>query len=139
MIASIYGALAKVGFNHPLHPLFVHIPIGMVIGMFFFSLFGLKWKKNLPRTAYHCSVLALIFVFPTILAGIMDWQYRFNGDWMPQIKIKMALASILVVLLIYAVIARNMGASQKHLFYVYTLCLFCVIGLGYEGGQLVYG
>ncbi len=140
MIASIYGTLQRLGFNHPLHPIFVHIPIGMVVGMFFFSLVGLMQKdSHLPRTAYHCSVLALISIVPVILTGIMDWQYRLSGSLLPQIKIKMTLASILVVLLIYAVIARNMGASKKHLFYVYALCLLCVTGLGYEGGRLVYG
>jgi uncharacterized membrane protein len=140
MIASIYGALEKIGFDHPLHPIIVHLPMGMIIGMFLFSLLGLKWKdSHFPRTAYHCSVLALVSIPFVILAGIMDWQYRLNGDWAPQIKIKMVLASILTVLLIYAVIARGRGASPKHLFVVYTLCLLCAGGLGYEGGQLVYG
>jgi len=140
MIASIYGALEKIGFDHPLHPIIVHIPMGMIIGMFFFSLLGLIWKKsNLSRTAYHCSVLALVSIPFVITAGIMDWQYRFNGEFLPQIKIKMVLAAILTVLLIYAVIIRNRGASPRHLFIVYTLCLLCAAGLGYEGGQLVYG
>ena len=60
MIENIYAALQKVGFTHPLHPVLVHVPMGMIIGMFVFSLLGLKWKKGyLQQTAYHCSVLAL--------------------------------------------------------------------------------
>ncbi len=140
MIESFYAALEKIGFDHPIHPIIVHIPMGMIIGMFLFSLLSLKWKdSHFSRTAYHCSALALGSLPFVILAGIMDWQHRFNGDLLPQIKVKMVLASILTLLLIYAVIMRNRGASGRHLFIVYTLCLLCATGLGYEGGQLVYG
>lgn len=140
MIAKFYGLLESIGFTDPLHPIFVHIPMGMIVGMFLFSLLGLKWKEgHFSRTAYHCSVLALISVFPVILAGIMDWQYRFNGEWMTLIIVKMVLSTILTLFLIYAVTIRNKGASSKHLFIVYTLCLLCAGGLGYAGGQLAYG
>ena len=140
MIESIYAALEKVGFTHPLHPVLVHVPMGMIIGMFLFSLIGLIWKKGfLLQTAYHCSVLALISIIPVILAGLMDWQHRLNGDWKTLIIVKMVLSCILTLLLVYAVIIRNRGASPRHLLIVYTLCLACAGGLGYSGGQLVYG
>jgi uncharacterized membrane protein len=140
MIESIYAALAKVGFTHPLHPILVHVPMGMIIGMFIFSLLGLTWKKGyLLQTAYHCSVLALAFIIPVILAGLMDWQHSLNGEWKTLIIVKMVLSCILTILLIYAVIIRNRGASPRHLFLIYALCLACAGGLGYSGGQLVYG
>ena len=140
MIESIYAALEKVGFTHPLHPVLVHVPMGMIIGMFLFSLIGLIWKKGfLLQTAYHCSFLALISILPVILAGLMDWQHRLNGDWKPLIIVMMVLSCILTLLLVYAVIIRNRGAAPRHLFIVYTICLFCAGGLGYSGGQLVYG
>lgn len=140
MINSFYALLAKIGFNHPLHPIFVHIPIGMIVGMFVFSLLGLKWRDgHFSRTAYHCSVLALVSLFLVIPTGLMDWQHSLGGAWINLIIVKMILASILTLLLIYAVIIRNRGASPLHLFIVYTLCLLCAGGLGYAGGQLVYG
>jgi uncharacterized membrane protein len=140
MIDKFYGLLASVGFTHPLHPIIVHIPIGMIVGMFIFSLLGLKWnQENFFKTAYYCSVLALVSIFPVILAGIMDWQYRLNGDWMTLIIVKMILSAILTLLLTYAVIIRNKGASPKHLFVVYALCMLCAGGLGYAGGELAYG
>jgi len=140
MIENIYAALQKIGFSHPLHPIVVHVPMGMIIGMFIFSLLSLKWPKtNLARTAYHCSVLALVSIVPVILAGLMDWQHSYNGEWKTLIIIKMALSCVLTLLLIYAVIIRNRGASPRHLFLVYILCMACAGGLGYCGGQLVYG
>jgi uncharacterized membrane protein len=140
MIESIFALLQKVGFTHPLHPMLVHVPMGMIIGMFVFSLMGLKWSKGpLPQTAYHCSVLALVSVVPVILAGVMDWQHSLNGDWKTLIIVKMVLSFILTLLLAYAVISRNRGASARHLFVVYSLCMACAAGLGYSGGELVYG
>ena len=140
MIENIYAALQKVGFTHPLHPVLVHVPMGMIIGMFLFSLIGLIWKKGfLLQTAYHCSVLALASVVPVILAGIMDWQHSLNGDWKTLIIVKMVLSFFLTLLLAYAVIMRNKGASPRHLFVVYSLCMVCAAGLGYSGGELVYG
>ena len=50
------------------------------------------------------------------------------------------LAGILIVFLILAVIFGFLGKSfSKVLISLYVLCLFSVIGLGYFGGELVYG
>jgi uncharacterized membrane protein len=140
MIENIFALLQKVGFTHPLHPMLVHIPMGMIIGMFIFSLLGLKWKTgSLPQTAYHCSMLALVSIIPVILAGIMDWQHTLNGEWKTLIIVKMVLSIVLTVLLLFAVIMRRRGSSPQSLFAIYTLCLLCAAGLGYSGGELAYG
>ena len=140
MIELIYGVLESVGFTHPLHPAATHIPMGMVMGCFFFGLVSLLITKyDLRKTSLHCSVLALIFVIPTVIAGIMDWQYFYGGIWQPLIIIKFILAAILLVLLAISV-KMNLGqAPWKNLFIVYVLCLACVTGLGFSGGELVYG
>ena len=76
MIDFVYQTLAKFGYTHPLHPTLTHLPIGMVMGAFFFVLVALTFRRaNLAKTARHCSVLALIAAVPTILLGIMDWQH----------------------------------------------------------------
>jgi uncharacterized membrane protein len=141
MIESIYQILAKIGYTHPLHPPATHLPAGLIIGAFVFAL--IAWifnRKNLAQSARHCLILALVMAVPTILLGIMDWQYRFGGAWLFQIKMKLILGAILLFLLLVAAIYGTLaGAFTKTVVAIYALCLLTVIGLGYFGGELVYG
>lgn len=140
MIESLYAFLGKIGFHHPLHPALTHIPMGMVMGCFFFGF--LVWyanKANIRATCLHCSVLALIFVVPTIIAGLLDWQHLYGGRYQPLIVVKMILAAALTGLLAYSIWLNKQGADTKKLFIVYGLCLACAAGLGFSGGELVYG
>ncbi len=139
MIESLYALLAKVGFTHPLHPALTHIPMGMVMGCFFFGF--LVWvakKPDFHKTCLHCSLLALIFIVPTIVAGIFDWQHLYAGRYQPLIIIKMILAAVLTGLLSYSVVLNRQGTETKKLFFIYALCLACAVGLGFSGGELVY-
>ncbi len=53
---------------------------------------------------------------------------------------KLALGGILLLLLLVAVVyAALAGAFTKTVMAIYALCLVTVIGLGYFGGELVYG
>ena len=141
MIELIYQTLAKFGYTHPLHPPATHLPAGLIIGAFVFAL--IAWilnRKNLAQTARHCLILALVMAVPTILLGFMDWQYRFGGAWLFEIKMKLVLAGILLLLLILAAVYGALaGAFTKTVVALYALCLLTVIGLGYFGGELVYG
>lgn len=140
MIEGIYNFLALVGFHHPIHPILVHIPMGMVIGAVAFSLAGKIWKgKNLDQTAFHCIVLALIFVGPVYIAGLLDWQHVFGGDPSIWITIKMILGAALTVILIFTVVQKVRGVSQQRLFLLYLLSLGICGGLGFSGGQLLFG
>jgi len=140
MIESVYTLLAQVGFHHPLHPALTHIPMGMVMGCFLFGFLVRYAKKPAFRTTcLHCAILALIFMVPTILAGLLDWQHRFGGVYQPLILIKMVLAAALTGLLGYSIWLNKQKAETNRLFIVYTLCLVCAVGLGFAGGELVYG
>ncbi len=141
MFEFIYQTLAKIGYTHPLHPPATHLPAGLIIGAFIFAF--IAWifnRSNLAQTARHCFILALIMAVPTILLGLLDWQYRFGGAYLFEIKMKLALGGILLLLLLVAVVyAALAGAFTKTVMAIYALCLLTVIGLGYFGGQLVYG
>ncbi len=139
MVENIFATLEKIGFAHPLHPMFTHVPMGMIIGAVVFSFLGLRWKNTLPQTAASCALLALITIFPTIIAGILDWQHRLEGQWENLIIIKMVLSTILTVLLIFSIVLRRRGTTPFRVFLIYFLCLACAGGLGFTGGELVYG
>jgi len=139
MIDFIYKTLASLGYTHPLHPVLVHIPMGMVIGGFLFRLFSLKWK-NLEKTAHNCFMLALIFVPFTGLLGVMDWQHRMLGQWINLIIAKFILAGVLFLLLSLTLYLQDRKKTdEKIVTLLYVLCLITVIVIGFIGGQLVYG
>lgn len=140
MVENFYSFLATVGFAHPLHPMLTHIPMGMIIGMVTFSFLALIWRGGtLDRTAYHCSVLALVSILPVIGAGFLDWIQFQEAETNIFITIKMILGTLLTVLLIVAVIMKRKENTRGKMFLIYLLCLACAGGLGYSGGELVYG
>ena len=141
MIDSLYQLVAKTGFTDPLHAPFTHIPIGLVIGAFLFFLVAIIFgRKNLLTTARHISILAFLFVFPTILFGVFDWLHYFHGVLIPAIKIKMILASSLLVLLALGIIlGSELKVHAASMVVIYALAFVCVTGLGWYGARLVYG
>lgn len=138
MTEIIFEFLNKIGFTHPLHPAFTHIPIGMVIGAVTFRLVSFLPKlKGLARTGYHCIILGLLGMFPTAYAGYLDWQHTYEGVWGGLIIVKIALAVALTVILAAIAIMddpENRRFDKKTFFYVLTFLL--VIGLGFSGGEL---
>ncbi|PHR24079.1 MAG: hypothetical protein COA36_16105 [Desulfotalea sp.] len=140
MTDLIFSTLEAIGFAHPLHPALTHIPMGMVIGCFIFGLVAFITKKPAySKSAMHCSVVALLFIIPTIIAGYLDWQQFFGATMSVFIIIKFVLAAVLTVLLAISIRAGLQGASTGKMFLLYTLCLACAGGLGFSGGELIYG
>ena len=141
MTEVIFGFLNSIGFTHPIHPAFTHIPMGMVIGAVVFRLASfLPRMKMLARTGYHCVILALLGIAPTIFTGYLDWQHRFGGNWEFLIVLKMVLAGVLTVLLLLTAIKddpENRGFHRRTAWYL--LMMVVAIGLGYSGGELQYG
>jgi uncharacterized membrane protein len=141
MINFIYELLATIGFKHPLHPAITHIPMGMIMGGFFFALVSLfKKNESLATAAHYCFTLALIFVLPTMIAGFMDWQYKFDAEWSGIILTKLILAFVLVALLIVTFLqGRKPEADIRRLVILYAVCFVTAIGLGFMGAELQYG
>lgn len=139
MIDFMYHTLESFGHTHPIHPVLTHIPMGMLIGGFIFAILALKLKE-LKKTAYYCFVLALITLPPTILFGITDWLYRFNGVWSGLIISKYVMGGILLVMLaVVAVLGRKEDIKYNNILVLYALCMLLAMGLGYVGGEIIYG
>ena len=141
MIEFFYKTLATIGYTHPIHAPTTHIPVGMVMGAFVFALGAYLLKRStLALTAWHCVLLALVGLFPTVLFGYMDWQHYYAGAWVFPIKMKIGLAVLLLILLIVALsLGRKTEKVSVGALLIYGLCLLNVTALGYFGGELAYG
>lgn len=141
MIEFIYQVLNRFAYTHPIHPIFTHLPIGLVFGAMFFSIAaGISRRSDLAQSARHCTVLALILMLPALASGGMDWQHFYGGAYLFVFKVKLALAGILLIFLMMTVVAGRAGKTISNtLFFLNLCCLLTVIALGYFGGQLVYG
>lgn len=140
MIDQLYDFFSKWGYIHPIHPPLTHGPIGAIIVAFLLGIAAWIWpRKNLRQSAYYAVIIAFILFFPTVLAGILDWQYYYSGAFFSPIQIKIALTIILLLLLsITLVTGRNANAPIWIMNTLFTLCLINAVGLGYFGGRLVY-
>ena len=138
---SVYQILAKIGYTHPLHPTLTHLVMGLVMGAFIFVLIATFFRReSLTRTAWRCMVLALIALLPTAVLGYGDWQHRFAGDLIFPITMKLILAGLLLVLLVVAIVLGFRTENwSRNVVIIYAVCLVVVIGIGYFGGELVYG
>jgi uncharacterized membrane protein len=152
MFHAIYQFVGSLGYHHPLHPMVTHIPVGLTIGALVFALVSIIFRRlQLKLSAWHCAMLAIVGVIPTALLGFMDWQEKYHGVWSSQIKVKMVLAAVLFVLLLGALLLqrRRVTADQSvspwrswrsiASLVVYGVSFLIVVGLGLEGGDLVYG
>ena len=141
MFEFIYQALAKIGYTHPIHPAITHVPVGLTIGGFVFDIAARFLKRPvLTQTARYCMVLALISILPTMFLGYLDWQHFYGGAWLFPIKMKLLLAGMLLIFLSTVVIlGLKPERNSKFIILIYTFCLVMVLGLGYFGGELVYG
>jgi uncharacterized membrane protein len=141
MIELVYQTLAKIGYNHPLHPAMTHIPMGMIIGGFLFAVSSAVMRKDdLAKAAHYCYTLSLIFVLPTMLLGYMDWQYKFDGEWNRLILTKIILAVMLTMMLgITFLYGKNVKVDMKQKLILYVICFAIAMGLGFIGGELQYG
>lgn len=135
----LYNLLALVGYSHPIHPVFVHLPAGMSIGAFCFWLMAFISRQSIYRvTAYQLIVFAFISTFFTIPLGIFDWQRFYGEAWLFEIKMKMALAVLFFVIVAAAVIVGRRHNDSPVMPILYFSSVMTVIGLGFFGGQLVY-
>ena len=141
MIKAFYDMMSLIGYHHPVHPTEVHIPIGLIVGAFIFAAVALAFRRQKPvLTPRSCMILAFIWVVPTVILGIMDWQYFYSGAWILPIKIKLVATPILFVLLAGGIfLGHKYGATSGRALSVYFLCVVTVVVLGYFGGQLTFG
>ena len=141
VISFFYTIINQLGYHHPLHPTQVHFPVGLIFGAFVLGVWGkVRHRPMFSRAAWYCLVVAMIWILPTVITGFMDWRHFFAGAWLFPFVVKYILAAVLLMVLAVAVFIRlRRGVESNGMVAVYTLCLLSVAGLGFFGGELVYG
>lgn len=145
----VYAPLKAIGYTHPIHPIFVHLTIGTIVAAFLFDyiawIFG---KPRLYTTARHNLVLAFPSFIVTGLLGLADWSANYqvvslnpsSNPVMFAFGMKFVLSGVLLILFIatyFVFKARREGDLLRHLFHL--LLFLNVVGLGFFGGNIIYG
>jgi uncharacterized membrane protein len=153
MIHSVYVLLKSLGYDHPIHPMVTHVTVGLTIGTLVFGIVSVFFRRvRLKLTAWHCAMLAIVSIGPTVLFGYMDWQEKFNGEWLTPIIIKMVLAGALFFCLLAALLLGRAQDWDRHgaetspwrsprsiaALALYAVCTGIVVVIGYIGGSLIY-
>jgi len=141
MLDAIYNLLGQIGYPHPIHPTEVHMPIGLIVAAWIFRAAASVFRRPaLNQAAHYCTMLAGLFLVPTILFGLMDWQHFYAGAWLHAIKIKAGLAVVLLILVgVSLILVQRKKSGSAIILTSYTASFLAVVGLGYYGGDLVYG
>ncbi len=136
----IYHLLESFGYKHPLHPVLVHLPIGLNMGALLLCLVAIVLRKPmLKRSAYHALVLAGLFSLVALTMGLLDWQHYFNGSLLRPIKMKLLIAFPYVLLMwVGVLIGYRQGPEAKALPPIYAVGAVCVMALGFFGGELTF-
>ncbi|MFH0725394.1 MAG: DUF2231 domain-containing protein [Pseudomonadota bacterium] len=141
IIEKIYQAFAAIGYSHPLHPTVIHLPIGLILGATLFGVIAVVFRRtSFATTAKHCMALAFLALFPAVFLGYGDWRHFYGGAFLFAIKMKLFLAGLLtLVLLLLLLRSRKADDIPLNQLPLYFLCAIIIVGIGYFGGELVYG
>jgi len=134
-------------FNHPIHPLIVHFPVGLTGAALFFILLALLWKraKILEQVAFANISLAAVSTVVAGITGIYDNATRWDGR-AENYQYKIVLAILLFLVTTSTSILRWRKPdlfeqkSTKYLYagaYAVSFALAAV--LGFLGGIIVWG
>jgi len=141
------GLAAKVLALHP-HSLSVHFPIALFIVAALFLTASLALDQRiLEQAALLDLAVAVLFVPPAILAGLLSWRCNYGGIWTPIFFRKAVLSSLLLCLSVGALVIRLgviglHGATSGPWWQGYVGLVLVhvpvVLGLGYLGGKITF-
>ncbi len=134
------------------HPLTVHLPIGLLIGSLLFTLLALRGgDQSYAQAGYHCLRAGWLALLPAVAAGLWDASRLVFGASAPHTDalglVNAHAASGLALMVAYWQawqIRRRMPAvlddPQRRRGYLLWLAIGTALLLlsGWLGGQLVY-
>src|SRR5438552_14071697 len=131
--------------RHPIHPMLVHFPIGLLLLSFLIDLASLAFPSvpNLVRDSFYAMLLGLIMALVAAVPGLVDYT-DIRSDHPGK---RTAIAHMILNFMLVVVYGINLGVRSSSLLdpkiSIGPLILsFIGVGLlsasGYLGGRLVY-
>ncbi|MBN1773857.1 MAG: cytochrome b5 [Deltaproteobacteria bacterium] len=141
------GLVATILTHRP-HPVSVHFPIALgVVAAAFLAASLVLDRRILELAALLDLAVAVLFVPPAILAGLLSWRFNYGGIWTPTFFRKAVLSSLLLCLSVAALVIR-LGVIGVHgttigpWWWGYVALVLVhvpvVMGLGYLGGRIAF-
>jgi len=134
-VAKMRGFLHGRWLGHPIHPILVHIPVGVWTAAAIMDLFCRH--KAAWFAADWAILIGVIMAIPAAIAGLNDW---IAYDSMPVRRVGFAHLSLsLLALLLYAISSVFRAGSHVHLALLTGYLGFASLLItGYLGGTMVY-
>jgi uncharacterized membrane protein len=132
--------------NHPLHPILVHLPVGLWIASFVLDIaYFSTGNSDLAVSSYYCMALGLLGALLAVPTGLAEYQ-DIPVSTLPRRVATLHLFMNLVIMLFYVgnLISRfkNVGDSFHFVtvqqLFLSILSVFLLSISGYLGGRLVY-
>jgi uncharacterized membrane protein len=130
--------------KHAQHVVLIHFPIALFIAAVAFDVLALRLqRRELAEVAYYNLLGAALFSVPTVLSGLIAWQWALEGHRLKGIllyHLVFALASTTVILLSWWIhfrmrrVDRLLAASWR--IPVELVGVLLVIVTGHLGGFL---
>jgi len=136
-----YDILGLVGFGHPFHPVLITMVVGPAIASFLFVVMAFFLKKTeFYQTGRQLTVVALVFWFPAVGVGLLDWFHFYGGATMAEVSIKLVLAGVLFLVLVANIALFKIGKEKPLIPLILTFAATLLVSaLGYFGGNIVFG
>jgi uncharacterized membrane protein len=137
----IYKFFDAIGYANLFHAPLTRMPTGLVVGAAVLAFLSYRYKRpDFAKTSRYLLILALFFLIPATLSGIMDWQHNYGGVWVFAIQIKIILSVLLMPLLSLGIYMTGKAeVCDKSILAIYVLYFLIVVVLGYLGGGMVMG
>lgn len=136
--AAVYGSEQALAFLGRLHPLLLHLPIGLFAASALFEVLG--WFKPSLRPARRLSNVALA-LSAAVAAGsgyLLGGEAGYQGELVDDHRMFGILVAVFAVLLALSEVRRGRAWVVARLT-SFSLCAATLYLAGHHGGQLTHG
>ncbi len=131
--------------RHHLHPVSVHFPNGILPVVVVLLLLSLLFESTtMARAGLYNLVFVLLSLPVVIVAGVVEWEKKYNRALTTLFQIKIVAATITTVLCLISVVwflfqPDVIASSNAWIFIAVNIVMLAAAGVaGFIGGKLVF-